>query len=288
MFNIRLTGTLYLAVILTITVNSYAQKMSPEDVIAKHLDSIGTKENRAKIKNQLILADIQLQSRGAPSAFVGKAVIFSASNKNLWGMNLNSVDYPTDRFGFNGKETRVSFIRPGVRSLLGGFVLTYNKLVEESLLGGALSSSWALLKLETKKPKLEFEGAKRIGEKETLVLAYLPKSGSDLSIKLYFDNLTFQHIRTEYRRVTGSKLVSIDSSASQGSDRYHVIEDFSDFKKMGDLTLPSTYKFYYSFINGATTQKEKNANREIELRFNVKNFSFNQQADDSFFEIKEK
>jgi hypothetical protein len=151
MFNIRLTETLYLAVILTITVNSYAQKMSPEDVIAKHLDSIGTKENRAKIKNQLILADIQLQSRGAPSAFVGKAVIFSASNKNLWGMNLNSVDYPTDRFGFNGKETRVSFIRPGVRSLLGGFVLTYNKLVEESLLGGALSSSWALLKLETKK-----------------------------------------------------------------------------------------------------------------------------------------
>jgi hypothetical protein len=65
---------------------------------------------------------------------------------------------------------------------------------------------------------------------------------------MYFDEKTFRHVRTEYTVVRNAAIGTggVDSSASQTSVTYRVYEDFSDFTKMGDLTLPKTYKITYS------------------------------------------
>ena len=167
----KLTALLLFTIGLTfVTVN--AQKMTAEEVLAKHLESIGSSKVRALIKNQFALADLEVKVKGSTTPMVGKAVILSESDKSLWGMNLNSNDYPQDRFGFDGKETKVGYTRPGVRSVIGGFIYSYKELLKEGLLGGTLTSSWALLNNDPRKAKISYDGTKKIDDKETHVLSY--------------------------------------------------------------------------------------------------------------------
>ncbi len=129
-------------------------------------------------------------------------------------MNLTSNDYPQDRFGYDGKDVNVGYARPGTRSLLASFIYSYKELLKEGLLGGSLTSSWALTNTANKNPKVSYEGTKKIDGKDTLVLSYSPKKGSDLNIKMYFDKENFHHLRTEYNRVFASKQgTTVDNSA---------------------------------------------------------------------------
>lgn len=156
-------------------------------------------------------------------------------------------------------------------------------------MGGTLSSSRALLNTDLKKPKLSYEGTKKVNGREAFVLSYSPKNGSDLTIKMYFDNQNYRHIRTEYSRVIGAVMGSnVDSSAGRSDSRYRVVEDFSDFQKAGNLTLPGTYKFSYSFFGSGSTQFARNPNRELELKFSLTNFSFNDPLDVNAFNIAAK
>ena len=269
-------------------------KLKPEEIVAKNLESIGTKEKRAEIKNQVVLCSLDLTVRGATTPVSGQAVIASSGEKSLWGMNFSSNDYPMDTYSFNGKDTKVGFVKPGVRSVLGEFIYNYKELIREGLLGGTLSTSWALNYTDTKKPKLSYDGEKKIDGKDTYILDYSPKSGSDLSIKMYFDQKTFQHIRTEYNRVISARISTtgngqgdtrINASAGQGSDRYHLVEDFSDFQKLNGITIPRAYKLYYSYFSDTVVQSAQKKNSEVEWKFTVTNASFNQALDDNSFEI---
>lgn len=281
---------LFVLIVIFLSANSLvAQKMNPEEIIAKHLDSIGVKEKRSAVKNQLIVGDVQFTAIGSAVPVNGKVVIFSAGEKSVWGMNLNSNDYPLDRFGYNGKDTRVGYIRPGVRSTLGGFILNYTELLREGMMGGALTSSWALLDTGLRRPKLSYDGTKKIGDKETYVLSYTPKGSSDLSIKMYFDAKTYQHLRTEYNRVISARQGStIDNSAGQGDDRFKLVEDFSDFKKAGTLTLPTTYTISYDSTTNASIRSIRNADKHFEWKFTITNFSYNQSLAENTFDIDAK
>jgi hypothetical protein len=202
-------------------------------------------------------------------------------------MNLNSNDYPQDRFGFDGKDTKVGYSRPGVRSTLGGFIYSYKELLKESLLGGALMSSWTLANANN--AKMSFDGTKKIDGKETLVVSYEPKSGSDLSIKMYFDAKNYHHLRTEYNRLISARQGGgIDNSARQSSDRYRLVEDFSDFQNVAGLTLPKTYKISYSYTGTGSTQVVQNSNRELEWTFSVTYFAYNQPLEGNSFDIDAK
>lgn len=272
---------------LLLTTTSAAQKIAPEEIVAKHLDSIGTKEKRDAVKNQLIFIDVALKRKGATSTLVGKGLILSATDKNLWGMNFNSIDLPQDKFGFNGKDTKVAPAGAGGgRSIIGDFLYSYPELLREGLLGGTLSASWALSDVTAKKSKLSYEGSKTIDGTDTHVLSFSPRGGSDISIKMYFDKKKYRHVRTEYNRVIAARPGNnVDGSAGQGEDRYRVVEDFSDYMKMGDLVLPSKYKLFYSYSSGAAIRVQSKDNREFEWQFAVTNFSFNQQIDEKSFDV---
>ena len=276
--------TLFFYIIFLSLIAANAQKLTAEEVITKHLDSIGTKDKRAAIKNQFILSDLQFVLKGSAFPSSGKAIVVSEGNKNLWGFNLNNNDYPQDRFGFDGKDTKVAFTKPGVRSVLGGFIVSYKELLKEGLLGGTLLSSWSLLDTDSRKAKISYAGTKKIDNRETHVLSYMPKSGTELTIKMYFDAENFRHLRTEYTRFIAARQGrSIDESANQRSDYYQITENFSDFQKINGITLPKTYKLFYSYTGAA-----RNTNSEMEWTFNITNFSVNQQLDENSFDINAK
>lgn len=266
-----------------------AQKITAEDVIAKHLDSIGTKEKREAIKNQFVLADVLLTAKSSTTSGTGKGVILSEGGKNLWAMNFNLNEYPQDRYVFDGKETKVGYTNPGVRSVLGGFILSYKELLREGLMGGTLTSSWVLLNLDGKKGKVSFDGTKKIDGQETYVLSFTPRGGSDLNIKMFFDTKKFRHLRSEYNRtVSAGQALSINSSARQTSSYYKLVEDFSDFQNINGITIPKVYKISYSYINNSLVKSATNQNQEFEWTFTVTNFSINQDIDQNSFMIDAK
>ena len=285
---ISLLGALTLSILLlSIVATAPAQELTADQIIAKHLESIGPKDKLAAVKNQLIFSDARFTFKGAVVTLTGKALILSEGQKNLWGMNFNSNDYPVDRFGYDGKDVKVGRPTPGSSySLIGDFIYTNRTLLKDGLLGGALSSSWALLSSD-RKAKISVEGKKTIDGKSRIGLSYSPKSGGDVTVKMYFDEKTFQHVRTEYTVVRNAAIGTggVDSSASQTGVTYRVYEDFSDFNKMGDLTLPKKYKITYSRSGTDPSVQRQHSNRDAEWTFTVTNANFNQALEPGSFNI---
>lgn len=266
--------------LLTLSASAFAQKMKAEDILAKHLNSIGTAETRALLKSLITVGDADVKFISPKQQPIqGRVVLASASEKNFLGMKLNTVNYPQEKFSYDGKKAKVGFVRSGFRSILGNFILSNGIILEEGLLGGTLSTSWALLNMTNKKVRLSFDGTKKIDGKEAYSLGYLLKSG-DLNITMYFDKETFRHIRTEYKRTASASIGrTIDESARQNESRIKVVEDFSEFKEDKGLTLPRKYRLSYS-ITG------QNGTTEIEWNFNLTEFAFNQNLDPMTFDAE--
>lgn len=256
-------------------------KLRPEEVVAKHLEAVGAAETRASITARVITGVVVANFR-APSVgqVPGRAVLFSKGDKHAVGMTFDGVaNYPHDSFGFDGKDVSAGYLLPGRRSTLGEFLMMNKNVVREGLLGGTLSQAWPLYDLEAKKPKLEYSGRKKVGERPAHALKYMPRGGSDLNITLFFDAETFQHLRTEY---TGSRAAQIgtspDNSARQQESRYRMYEDFSDFRKDGGLTLPHGYKLGLEITLPGGSYK-------MTWDFTLANFAYNQPIDPKSFDV---
>src|SRR4030095_2815788 len=84
------------------------------------------------------------------------------------------------------------------RSIFGEFLRTQDVAVKEGLLGGALSTSWPLLNLNERKPKISYEGLKTIDGKQLIDVRYKPKKNTDMDIHLYFEPQTYHHVKSVY------------------------------------------------------------------------------------------
>ena len=262
----------------------FAQKMKPEDILAKHLDSIGTTEDRAATKSLIAVGSAEVKSiTKITTPVVGRIVIASAGMKNFWGMNLNSTDYPSEKFSYDGKKAKVGLVKLGNRSTLGNFVQSNDLMLENGLFGGTLSNSWAMLDMANRKAKLSSDGTKKINGKEAYVLSYSPKGGGDVTINLYFDKETFRHVRTEYKRISSAGIGSRpEDSTKFNENRITLTEDFADFKPEGKLMLPHSYHISY------LTTGNSNGSTGIEWIFNLTEFAANQNLADGTFDIDAK
>lgn len=258
------------------------QKMKPAEIVAKHLESIGTAQARKAINNRIIVgtSTVAFHNPGK-GQMSGQAVMASEGNKVLIGMQFDNTNYPYEKLGFDGNSFNASFLKPGVRSTLGDFLNTNSFVFKQGLIGGVLSSAWPLLDADARGARLEYGGTKKINDREVYQLRYLPRGGSDLQVSLFFDKETFQHVRTEYEQVIAAQLGANPSGAptqTQRETRYKMIEDFSDYKKEGDLTLPHTYKLTLSLGTRTTTFL-------ADWTLNLVNFSFNQPMDANSFSV---
>jgi hypothetical protein len=249
-----------------------AQKMKPEELIAKHLESIGSPETLASIKSRVLLGEggIRIKS-GQLGQVKGPAVMASENDRSLIGMTFGTQAYPHEKMGFDGRNLTIAWIRPGTRSSLGDFFKTNIFFFREGLIGGVLSSAWPLLDGSVREARLEYGGLKKIGDKQLHEIKYIPRKGTEFSIRLFFDAENFHHVRSEYLRTAMAQMGGRpDDSARQRETRYTVIEEFSDFKKESGLTLPHTYKLQLS-INAPGGLSEQ------EWTINLIRFAFNQK-----------
>ncbi|MEO6392998.1 MAG: hypothetical protein ABIP75_14210 [Pyrinomonadaceae bacterium] len=224
------------------------QKLTVEEVVAKHLAALGTPEARAAVKSQLALGNVisTLKLSGGGS-INGSAVMASTSNHNLMGFIYNRGNYLSERMAFDGKKLTTGESSPGTYPRIARYFKEFESPMRDGPLGGVLSTAWPLLDLAERKPKLKYNGTKKIDGRETYMLRFEGKNSGGLVTTLYFDAQTFRHVRTEYeRRKSQLGVTQAGQTQQQGDGLIKLTEWFSDFAVENGLDLPHTYKIELS------------------------------------------
>ncbi len=253
------------------------KEITPGELIARHLRSIGTPEKLAEIKSRGLSgrAAVQFIQGGTGQVTDGQFLCVSEGRKIGMVMKFGDLQYPGEYFAFNGIETTVGHINPGQRSPIADFIFRYNALMREGLLGGVFSVAWPLLDIRERQVELQYRKA-TISDRSFHALDYISKNLGDIKVTLFFDMNTFRHLRTEYRVRLANDMTamnsvnpgtgpnSIDQRAVEGIGRpmdrspgatimesqpdsiYLMIEQFGNFADVGGLALPQDYTIDYS------------------------------------------
>jgi hypothetical protein len=231
---------------------------SADELVAAHLDSIATAKLRAGLKTRVAQGPVRYTILVGGAGFLdGKTTLVSEVDKLLFMMKLPNNEYRGEQFIFDGSKDDVAFATARqTRSALGNFVFVQDAVIREGLLGGVISTAWPLLHLDERKPKLSFNGLKKIDGQELYELRYRPRK-SDLEISLYFDPQTYRHVETTYAYTVSQGLTGGGETAAAGQlpNRYRLTEKFSDFKTIDGFTLPThdDLEFSQEIQNGRTT-----------------------------------
>jgi hypothetical protein len=281
-----------------------AADQKAEDVVAHHLDSIGTAAARAAAKTLLIQGSGDFKILvGGGGEVQGTSALVSEGRKMILMVKLPNNDYHGEQFVTDGSKASIlpTTANHGW-SDFGQFVRTQDEIVREGLLGGELTTAWALANLSENKAKLSFDGEKKVDGREAYQLSYHSKKRDELTIHLFFDAATYQHIMTTYSITLAAGLggstmslsdqagLTSGTSASGGADvtqssqqrqpRYTIEERFGDFKTTDGLTLPTKYTIHF------TEERQNGVTKVYEYDLTGEDVSVNRPLDPRNFQIK--
>lgn len=267
----------------------YAADLKPEDIVARHLDSIGSSAARTASKTRVLQgpAEFKILVGSGGSAVPGKSGLVSEGRKSVLMVKLANGDYRGEQFVTDGDRVYIAATRADhLRSAFGEFVHSQDEIVREGLMGGTLTTAWALLNLDANRPKLSYNGEKKIDGREAYEIGYHSRRKDDLAIHLYFDKETYRHVMTTYSlnlvsgMAPGANGADITQSVKQKETRYTIEEKFSDFRTAEGLTLPAKYVIHF-------TQEFQNSTTEVfEWDIAADEVSNNLSLDPRNFEIK--
>lgn len=264
-----------------------AQELKLEDVLAKHLASIGTPEKRKELKNMMLLGSSEFTTKLPQRKSVGRVAIVSNDSNLLFISSFLAEHYPFEKIGYFDGKINVPFVNPGVRSPLGDFLSEHPSVLESGLFLGSMSLKWSLLDENVKKGKIILGGTKKVNGQKTYVIDYFPRGNSqEFKIRLFFDPETFQHVRSEYEDEFSGKTPQMPGRSAESwgefgqvnGYRIRLTETFSDFKTYEGVTLPTTTKVNYlgSSVKGTW---------EYDWAFKVNDVKFNQTLKEDFFKF---
>jgi len=243
---------------LTTRSSAGGSSISADELVAKHLESIGPAAVRAGIKTRVVQGEAKYTVPvGGQGELLGKMGFVAQGNESRLMMKFSANNYHGENFAYDGKTVFVSFSHSQqARSPFAGFVGSQDAFLKEGLFGGALGTGWALFDTADRKPKLTSEGLKKIDGRELYQLRYLPKKSSDLEIFLYFDPENFHHVLTTYLlKLQNSVTQDVLASAKFFDERTEVRENFDDFQAVDGLTLPTKWTIHFTreLRDGSTT-----------------------------------
>jgi hypothetical protein len=211
--------------------------LTPAQIIAKHVNSIGKAEILAKMANRGMVgrAAFEFTSGATGNNRDGDFLCVSAGKNIGLQMKFADISYPGEYVAYNGQETSVADIAPGNKSPLGTFLFKYNAIMKEGYLGGAMSVAWPLLKSQGDMGFI----AKREKDKDQEFYV-LEKMAGDIKLRLFFDTATFRHKKTEYKvRIKGD--VSANKSVNFAQEEQSTSAAGAAVpNRVGDLTPKAT------------------------------------------------
>jgi hypothetical protein len=257
------------------------KKLTSEELIARHLDSIGTAEARSKASTRVASGETKFLARLGGSANVdGQAMMVSSGVKLRFGIKLPLNDYPGEDIAFDGAQAAAGLLPQGNRSKLSAFLSSQDLPLKEGLIGGTLSTAWPLLRMDKTQPKLDYRGLKKVDGRQLHEVGYRPRKGSgELKVSLFFDPETFRHVRTKYSFEIGATIGTRENSNVNTESYYTLTEDFDDFLAVDGLTLPHKYKMQFS-------SEGRGGSSLHEWTVTIKKIDHNTKLDDPIFVIK--
>jgi len=292
-----------IALVLGLEGIARAADVKLEDIVARHLDSIGTAKARAA-KSRIVQGTAQFRMRvGGGGELAGTSALVSEGRKSILMIKLANNDYRGEQFVTDGDKVSVVATTANHKwSDFGEFVRSQDHIVREGLLGGTLTTAWALLNLTENKGRLSFDGEKKVDGRPAYQLSYHSQKRDDLTVHLYFDLVTYQHIMTTYSVTLASGLggfvpsisdqaglttpaadnrgADITQSSKQKEIRYTLEERFSDFKTAEGLTLPTKYVIHF------TEELQDGTTKLYEWDMSADEVSNNRSLDPRNFQIK--
>jgi hypothetical protein len=258
---------------------AFAQDMKADEIVAKHLESIGPKAKREEVKTRIARGLSTFRSKLPDNSTAGAAILVTDTNNFFFLSSFKSKDYPFEKIGLFSGKVSIPLIDAGNRSPLGAFINDNKRVIEEGIFGGTLSNLWGM---ESPKGKISAAGKRKVNGKEAFVVDYFPKGGgSNFTVKLYFDMQTFQHVRTDYRIVIEPRSDKIGVMGVQSGVKITLMEEFGDYKDEAGLMLPHTYRVQYLTDSNSGTF-------EYNWGFNVTEYFFNQKLEPDFFTFEPK
>lgn len=278
---VGVVSVLVLLFVSVLVLRGKDEKLKPEELVARHLASIGSPEAIAAARSRTMSGPGVVNFRlGGHGELRGKCGIVSEQGKLRLGFAFASLDYPGEQLAFDGSHLTTGWVRPGQRSSLAGFVYVHDALLREGLLGGTMTTAWPLLNLEQRKAKVNYAGQKKVDGRQVHELKYRPNKGAgDVQFSLYFDAETFRHVGSQYRLVQPASMqTSINESSGQRDTTYVISERFDDFKPADGLTLPHAYKLVYTMEGPVTVLQDWTAT--------IDQVTHNSPVDPRFFVIE--
>lgn len=281
-------GTITIIIILALFAATSFGSSSPEDkklkaeeVIARHIESIGPQTELAAVKSRVATGPVALVVRvGGAGTLEGEGILASTGPKLRVNMKFPAIEYPAESLAFDGSKLATGFLPSGNRSRLSAFISQQDETVKEGLLGGVLSTAWPLLRIAEQQPRLDYKGLKKIDGRELHEVNYRPRKGSgELKIVLYFDPATFRHVRTRYSYTISATIGTRQSSNQNPESYYSLTEDFEDFRDANGLMLPHKYRLQLSVQSGTTTSL-------YDFNMAFSRISHNEPLDEKVFVLK--
>ncbi len=265
-------------------------EMKAEDVVARHLDSIGSAQARSAVHSRILQGTSRFKMLvGGGGELQGTSALVSEGRKAVLMLKLANGDYRGEQFVTDGEKVSVATTTSGHRrSAFGDFVHSQDQIVREGLLGGTLTTAWALLHLDENKPKLSFDGEKKADGRPAYQLTYHSRKNDDMTVHLYFDSENFRHVMTTYTITLASGLApnagagaaDVTKSSRQQEIRYTIEERFSDFATTEGVTLPSKYSIHF------TRELQSGSTEVSEWDIVADQISNNTSLDPRNFEVK--
>jgi len=224
------------------------RKLTPGELVSRHLEAIGSAESRAKVSSRVVSGNSKLVLLiGGAANLDGTAMIVSSGPKFRFGMQFSTPDYTGEDMAFDGSRAATGLLPQGRRSPLSNFLNSQSQPLKEGLMCGVLSTAWPLLRMDQLQPRLEYRGLKKIDQRQLHELSYRArKGGDDLKVLLYFDPETWRHVGSKYSFEIGASIGTREVANMNTETYFSVTESFDNFRLVDGLTLPHQYKLKYS------------------------------------------
>lgn len=265
------------------------QKLTAELVVRNHLNSFGSPEARAGARTRVCEGVGELKIlEGGFGAMRGPAGFVAQDGRQALEIQFGNPDYSREAVSFTGEEVQAAPVLPGRRSRLGDFLYTYPQLMREGLFGGVYATGWPLLDLERHQPRLRYRGVKKVDSQKLHQLDYeMNSERRDVNVKLFFDEKTFRHVRTQYTLTVrhGMRTNPNQSlSAQEAYTRYELLETFSEFQRTDGLDLP--FRWNVRFKSESDSGQELGARSFVwEWKLKFDRIHHNQQLNPDLFDV---
>ncbi len=224
------------------------EQLTAGELIRLHLDSIAPPERLALRDAFAVQGDCEyrLISGGALTA-QGTAQLVSQGEAYNVLFDFAAGEYAGTEFITDGERTDIEYRSGGQVNPLWIFLKGQDVLLKEGLLGGELTTAWALFNVQDRNPGLTYRGVEEVDGQPLHRLDYAPrKGGYGLTVRLYFEPENFHHVLSTYEVTESAPMGATPATSSnQRISRRRIEERFSDFEDHSGYTLPTTWTLLY-------------------------------------------